>query len=84
MTAFGYDPDELDEDTLDALADLSDDELAELFDDQDGAEPELMLLAGYGRPANRRPPAIDPHRRLVELPPIDTFEPSTRSSARNR
>ncbi|MCZ1009923.1 hypothetical protein [Streptomyces lydicus] len=84
MSAFDFDPGDLDEDTLDALDEMTDDELAELFDDQDDGEPELMLLAGYGRPANRRPPVIDPHRRLEDLPPIDTFTPPARTTARTQ
>ncbi|MEV4437506.1 hypothetical protein AB0K09_00565 [Streptomyces sp. NPDC049577] len=59
--------------TDDELDGLSDEELAELFPDP----PEPVSLAGYARPATRAPAEIGPYRHLVELPPIDTYEPAT-------
>ncbi|MFF1498680.1 hypothetical protein ACFVZR_02080 [Streptomyces sp. NPDC058316] len=75
---FAYDPADLDAEALAALDDMSDDELAELFD-QDDDEP-VLLLAGYGRPANRAPRPVDPRRRLDTLPAIDDYRPTANQS----
>ncbi|MFE2747345.1 hypothetical protein ACFXKX_23955 [Streptomyces scopuliridis] len=75
MSEFRYDPGDLDETDFAALDGMSDDELAELFDLDDGDEP-LLLLAGYGRPATSAPHAVDPYRGLDTLPAIDDYRPS--------
>ncbi|EST22800.1 hypothetical protein [Streptomyces niveus] len=75
MSEFRYDPADLDEADLAALDGMSDDELAELFDQHDADEP-LLLLAGYGRPANAAPHPVDPYRGLDTLPAIDDYRPS--------
>lgn len=66
MTAVDFDPDDLDEDDLDALAEMSDDELAELYEDPGPDNP----LAGYARPASRAPREIDPYRAVNDLRPL--------------
>ncbi|MEV8394802.1 MULTISPECIES: hypothetical protein [unclassified Streptomyces] len=75
MSEFRYDPGDLDETELAALDEMSDAELAELFD-QDGDDEPLLLLAGYGRPATCAPHPIDPYRGLNTLPAIDDYRPS--------
>ncbi|MFJ8855265.1 hypothetical protein [Streptomyces sp. NPDC102437] len=74
---FVYDPADLDEETLD---DMSDDELAELFDQDDDDPEPLLLLAGYGRPANRAPHPLDPRRGLDTLRAIDDYRPTPNQS----
>lgn len=66
MTAVDFDPDDLDEADLEALGEMSDDELAELYEDPGPDDP----LAGYARPANRLPPVINPYRGIDDLRPL--------------
>ncbi|MFF1756159.1 hypothetical protein [Streptomyces sp. NPDC058266] len=63
MTAVEFDPDDLDEDDLEALAEMSDDEL---YEDPGPDNP----LAGYARPASRAPHEIDPYRAVDDLRPL--------------
>jgi hypothetical protein len=71
---FTFDPDELDED------ELTDEQIAALFD-REHSPVELMLLAGYARPATAAPRQIDLHRRINNLPALDNYHP-TGSEAR--
>jgi len=73
---FTFDPDDLDEDDLD---ELTDEQIAELFD-REYTPVELMLLAGYARPSTAAPRQIDLHRRIDDLPALDDYRP-TRSEA---
>ncbi|WP_406337345.1 hypothetical protein [Streptomyces sp. NBC_00649] len=66
MSAVEFAPDDLDEDDLEALAEMSDDELAELYEDPGPDDP----LAGYARPVNRLPPGINPYRGIDDLHPL--------------
>lgn len=50
-TLFDLDPDDLDPDDLERLGDLSDEDLAELYEDPGPEDP----LAGYARPAVAAP-----------------------------
>lgn len=75
MTAFRYDPSGLDETTLDYVDDLTEDEVLALFDD-DPTPVEIVLLAGYARPATAAPRQLDPRRGLDTLPALDTYEPT--------
>ena len=68
---FTFDPDSLDE--------LTDEQIAELFD-REYTPVELMLLAGYARPSTAAPRQIDLHRRIDDLPALDDYRP-TRSEA---
>ncbi|WP_432160749.1 hypothetical protein [Streptomyces sp. NRRL F-5630] len=61
-----FDPDDLDEADLEALAEMSDDELAELYEDPGPENP----LAGYARPATGVPREIDPYRAVDDLRPL--------------
>ncbi|SDL33575.1 hypothetical protein [Streptomyces indicus] len=61
-----FDADDLDDDELDALAEMSDDDLAELYEDPGPDNP----LAGYARPATRSPHEIDPYRAVDDLRPL--------------
>ncbi|AQW55262.1 hypothetical protein ACIQPP_05430 [Streptomyces violaceusniger] len=67
-----------------ALEGLTDEQLVELLEDLYGplpeAEPELLL--GYARPATRRPADIDPLRPIVDVPPIDTYDPAATDQTR--
>jgi len=63
---FEFDPDDLDDDDLEALAEMSDDELAELYEDPGPDNP----LAGYARPATGTPREIDPYRTVNDLRPL--------------
>lgn len=85
MSAFDFDPDDLDEDDLDAFAELSDEDLAELFEDapDPDTEPGLLLL-GCARPATRRPTWVDPQRTVDVVLPIDDYTPPARTETRNR
>lgn len=74
MSAFAFDPDNLDEDALaelteEDLADLTEDELDELLEAADNAPDEPDTLAGYARSAARRRPPTG-RRRITHLPPI--------------
>lgn len=66
MTAFAFDPDDLDEAGLDVLADMSDEDLAELFEDPGPDDP----LAGYARPATRAPYEVAPYGAVDDLRPL--------------
>lgn len=66
---FTFDPDDLDED------ELTDEEIADLFD-REHTPVELMLLAGYARPATAAPRQIDLHRRIDDLPALDDYHPT--------
>ncbi|AZM53315.1 hypothetical protein DMA15_12555 [Streptomyces sp. WAC 01529] len=73
MSAFAFDPDDLDEDALEVLAELSEEDLAELTDAElaellEGSADDEDPLAGYARSAARRPPAG--RRSITDLPPI--------------
>ena len=70
MTAFAYDPADLDEDALDD--ELTDEELTALFK-REHTPVELMLLAGYARPATAAPRQIDVRRRIDDLPALDDY-----------
>ncbi|MEV6074947.1 hypothetical protein AB0L80_07550 [Streptomyces sp. NPDC052069] len=59
MTAFRYDPDGLDETTLDYIDDLTDDEIRALFDD-DPTPVEIVLLAEMRPARDRRAPPTRP------------------------
>lgn len=67
---FTFDPDDLDEDDLDD--ELTDAQLAELFE-REHTPVELMLLAGYARPATAAPRQLDLQRRIDDLPALDTY-----------
>ncbi|MDW4900634.1 hypothetical protein RB625_19685 [Streptomyces californicus] len=67
MNAFRYDPDGLDETTLDYIDDLTDD---------DPTSIEVILLAGYARPATAAPRQLDPYRGLDTLPALDDYQPT--------
>lgn len=77
MTAFAFDPDDLDEDALERLADLSeedladltDDELAELLDEHHYDPADEDTLAGYARSAARPRPPVGLHT-VTDLPPL--------------
>ncbi|MFF2670217.1 hypothetical protein ACFVTT_15765 [Streptomyces niveus] len=58
--------------------DLGDDELAELFE-REHTDVEVLLLAGYGRPATRTPQPLDLYRGLDTLPAIDDYRPARNS-----
>ncbi|MFJ9234125.1 hypothetical protein ACIRJ3_03960 [Streptomyces anulatus] len=75
MNAFRYDPDGLDETTLDYIDDLTDEEIRALFDD-DPTPVEVILLAGYARPATAAPRQLDPRRGLDILPALDDYQPT--------
>lgn len=79
MSAFDFDPDDLDEDDLEALAEMSDEDLDELYEGPDPGDP----LAGYARPANRPQPEVDPRRGVDTLPPLDGYAPPNCPTARN-
>lgn len=71
--AFAFDPDDLDEDALEALAELSEDDLAELTDTElaellQAPPDDEDTLAGYARSATRRPP--EGRCSINDLPPI--------------
>ncbi|MFF9690258.1 hypothetical protein [Streptomyces sp. NPDC014623] len=59
-----FDPDGLDE--------LTDEQIAALFE-REHTPVELMLLAGYARPATAAPRQIDVHRSIDDLPALDTY-----------
>ncbi|RPK76377.1 hypothetical protein EES45_23075 [Streptomyces sp. ADI97-07] len=63
------DPDDLEENDLN---NLTDEQIAELFD-REHTPVELMLLAGYARPATAAPRQIDLHRRIDDLPALDDY-----------
>ncbi|MER8266504.1 hypothetical protein ABT007_20150 [Streptomyces griseus] len=73
MNAFRHDPDGLDETTLDYIDDLTDDEIRALFED-DPTPVEVILLAGYARPATAAPRQLDPSRGLDTLPALDNYQ----------
>ncbi|MFW3473628.1 hypothetical protein ACN24M_20400 [Streptomyces microflavus] len=75
MTVFRYGPDGLDETTLDYIDDLTEDEVLALFDD-DPTPVEVILLAGYARPATAAPRQLDPYRGLDILPALDDYQPT--------
>ncbi|MGW5928050.1 hypothetical protein ACWF2L_17640 [Streptomyces anulatus] len=75
VPAFRYDPDGLDENTLDYIDDLTEDKVLALFHD-DPTPVEIILLAGYARPATAAPRQLDPRRGLDTLPALDTYEPT--------
>lgn len=64
---FAYDPDDLDE--------LTDEQIAALFD-REHTPVELMLLAGYARPATAAPRQLDLYRGLETLPALDDYRPA--------
>ncbi|MFI6465699.1 hypothetical protein [Streptomyces sp. NPDC050538] len=66
MSAFDFDPADLDEEQLEALDGLSDEELAAYFEGR--PEPEPDPLAGYSHavPLRRFPDALE--RGITELP----------------
>lgn len=66
MSFFDLDPDDLDPDDVDRLAEMSEEDLAELYEDPGPEDP----LAGYARPVNREPRAVDPHRAVDDLRPL--------------
>ncbi|MFQ6851242.1 hypothetical protein AAIB46_10135 [Streptomyces sp. 35M1] len=68
---FATDPDEHD------LDELTEAQLVELFAPEH-TEVELLLLAGYGRPAARRPQHLDVHREVETLPGVDDYDPEGR------
>ncbi|MFD3517738.1 hypothetical protein [Streptomyces sp. NPDC058657] len=76
MATDPYGPDDVDEQTLDDLDRMTDDELAAYFED-DTDDPEVLLLAGCGRPATRTPRPVDVYRAVDELPGIETYRPTT-------
>ncbi|MYT57693.1 hypothetical protein GTW29_13380 [Streptomyces sp. SID7834] len=66
------DPGDLDEtDELDP-DDMTVDEIAALFE-REHTDVELLLLAGAGRPAARRPQPLDLFRPITVLPRIDDY-----------
>ncbi|MFI7010007.1 hypothetical protein [Streptomyces sp. NPDC050145] len=65
MSIFG--PDDLDEDDLEALSDLTEEDLDDLYDDDLELENPLD---GYARPATRAPRLVDPYREVVDLRPL--------------
>lgn len=73
MSAFEYDldPDDLDEDTLERLAAMTDEDLAELYEAPRPAdrEPEDPL-AGYARPATSLGTPSAPGRGVDDLPAL--------------
>lgn len=75
---YTYDPDDLDEDDLD---ELTDEQIAALFD-REHTPVELMLLAGYARPATAAPRQIDLHRGLYTLPALDDYRPAESETRR--
>lgn len=54
---------------------MSEDDLAEFFG-RKYTPVELMLLAGYGRPATAAPRQIDVRRGLDTLPALDNYRPA--------
>lgn len=72
---FAHDPADLGDDELAALDGMTDDELAKLFD-RDHTDVEVLLLAGYGRPATRTPQPLDLYRGLDTLPALDDYRPT--------
>ncbi|MFI5809010.1 hypothetical protein [Streptomyces sp. NPDC051561] len=76
MAAFQYDPADLDEQALADLGDMTDEQLAAYFENDVDDDPEVLLLAGCGRPATRAPQQIDVYRDVVELPALDTYQPN--------
>ncbi|WP_432147928.1 hypothetical protein [Streptomyces sp. bgisy029] len=65
----------LDDTTLDYIDDLTDQEIAALFED-DPMPAEVMFLAGYARPATAAPRQLDPRRGLDTLPALDDYQPT--------
>lgn len=63
---------------------MSDDTLFDLdalVDEDDGEFPDYlgdlpMWLIGCGRPATRGPRPMNPFRTVVELPPLDAYQPA--------
>lgn len=74
---FEHDPAGLGDDELAALDGMTDDELAELFD-REHTDVEVLLLAGYGRPATRTPQPLVLYRGLDTLPAIDNYRSEDR------
>ncbi|MFJ8755648.1 hypothetical protein [Streptomyces cyaneofuscatus] len=69
--AFSTGPDEYD------LDELTEAQLVALFA-REYTEVELLLLAGYGRPAARRPQHLDVRRSVETLPGVDDYDPEGR------
>ncbi|MFE4691234.1 hypothetical protein ACFRH6_14390 [Streptomyces sp. NPDC056749] len=69
---FTYDPDE---DDFDEPDELTDEQIAALFDREHTAV-EALLLAGLARPATRAPQPLDVDRDVHTLPAIDDYNPS--------
>ncbi|MFI9012610.1 hypothetical protein ACIGZI_01090 [Streptomyces griseus] len=63
---FTFDPDDLDED------ELTDEQIAAFFD-REHTPVELLLLAGYARPATAAPRQLDPRRGIDTLPALDDY-----------
>ncbi|EPH40878.1 hypothetical protein ABT390_36720 [Streptomyces aurantiacus] len=63
---FTVDPDDLDEDDLDRLAQMSEEDLTDLYEDPTPEDP----LAGYARPATRAAPEATPGRGIDDLHPL--------------
>ncbi|MFJ4990030.1 hypothetical protein ACIP9H_40320 [Streptomyces sp. NPDC088732] len=73
MTALDWDG--MSEADTEALVDLTDEELAELYDlyGEPGPEPDPDPLAGYSRPATRGPVHVDPQREVVTAAAVDDW-----------
>lgn len=69
--AFTTGPDEY------ALDELTEAQLVALFA-REHTEVERLLLAGYGRPAARRPQHLDVNRSVETLPGVDDYDPEGR------
>ncbi|MFB7285476.1 hypothetical protein [Actinacidiphila glaucinigra] len=75
MTALGWD--DLPEADIEALAELDEFDLAALFDldllDDQAPEQDTSPLARYARPATRGPVHVDPQRKVIDLPTLDSW-----------
>lgn len=65
---FTWDPDaDSDEDDIEVLVELG---AAQFYDD----EP-IKILGEYNRPATRKPVRLNRRRTVVDLPPLDNYQP---------